>query len=88
MKQTTRYAHPTPLKPQHCPYSSNPISYSKDNQAPTPTDDIPLLDKGGKKCIKNIVGSFLYYARAVNLTILMALSVIATQQLAPTVNTK
>jgi hypothetical protein len=34
MNQLTRYAHPTPNKPQHCPYSPNPITYRKDNQAP------------------------------------------------------
>ena len=88
MKQMTRYAHPAPLKPQHCPYSPNPISYGKDNQAPTPTDDSPLLDAAGKKRIQQIVGSFLYYAHAVDPTILMALSDIATQSSAPTVNTK
>ena len=88
MKQMTRYAHPVPLKPQHCPYSPNPIKYGKDNQALTSTNDSPLLDATGKKHIQQFVGSFLYYARAVNPTILMALSNIVTQQLAPTVNTK
>jgi hypothetical protein len=88
MKQMTHYAHPAPLKPQPCPYSPNPISYGKDKQAPTPTDGSPLLDADGKKHIQQIVGSFLYYAHAVDPTILMALSDIATQQLAPTVNTK
>jgi hypothetical protein len=74
MKQLTRYAHPTPDKPQHCPYSSNPITYGKDNQAPTPTDKSPLLDNAGKKCIQQVVSSFLYYAPAVDPFILMALS--------------
>jgi hypothetical protein len=74
MKQMTRYGHPAPLKPQHCPYSPNPILYDKDNQAPTPTDDSPLLDAAGQKRLQQIVGSFLYYARAVDPTILMALS--------------
>ncbi len=84
----THFAHPAPLKPQHCLYSHIPISYGKDNQAPTPTDDSPLLDAAGKKRIHQIVGTFLYYARAIDPNILMALSNIATQQLAPTVNTK
>jgi hypothetical protein len=53
-----------------------------------PTDDSPLLDNARKKCIQQIVGSFLYYARAVDLTILMALSDIATQQATTTENTK
>jgi hypothetical protein len=88
MKQLTRYAHPAPVKPQHCPFSPNPITYDKDNQATTPADDSPLLDDAGKKQIQQVVGSFLYYAQAVNATILMALSDIATQQAAPTENTK
>ncbi len=88
MKQLTRYAHVAPLKPKKCPFSPNPINYGKDNQAPSPTDDSPLLNKAGKKRIQLVVGSFLYYARAVDPTILMALSNIATQQAAPTENTK
>jgi hypothetical protein len=54
---------------------------------PNPTNTSPLLDNAGKKRIQQIVGSFLYYARAVDPTILMALSDIATQQSAPTENT-
>ncbi len=84
MKQLTCYAHPAPDRPQHCPFSPNPITYSKDTQAPMPTDDSPLLDDAGKKCIQQVFGSFLYYARAVAPTILMALSNITTQQAAPT----
>ncbi len=70
MKQLTRYAHPAPDIPQHCPFSPNPIMYGKDTQAPMPTDDSPLLDNAGKKRIQQVDGSFLYYARAVDLTIL------------------
>jgi hypothetical protein len=91
MKQlTTQYTHIAPLKPQLCPFSPNPINYGKDNQASSPTDDSQLLNKAGKKRIQQVVGSFLYYARAVDPTILVALSNsdIATQQAAPTENTK
>jgi hypothetical protein len=88
MKQLICYAHPAPDRPHHCPFSPNPITYGKDTQAPTPTDDSPLLDNAGKKRIQQVVGSFLYYARAVNSTILMALSDIATQQATPTEKTK
>jgi hypothetical protein len=83
----TKYGHVAPLKPQHCPYSPNPIKYGKDNQAPSPLDDSPLLDAAGKKRVQQIVGSFLYYARAVDPTIIMALSEISSQQSAPTENT-
>jgi hypothetical protein len=88
MKQLTCYAHSAPNKPQHCPFSPNLITYGKDNQAPTPADESPLLDNAGKKRIQQVVSSFLYYAVAVDPTILMALSNIATQQSAPPENTK
>jgi hypothetical protein len=88
MKQLTHYAHPAPDRPQHCPFPPNPIMYGKDTQAPTHTDDSPLLDDAGKKCTQQVLGSILYYARASNLTILMALSDITTQQTTPTENTK
>jgi hypothetical protein len=74
IKNLTRYNHLPPLKPQHCPYTPNPVIYGNDNQATTPSNTSPLLDAAGTKCIQQIVGSFLYYARAVYPTILMALS--------------
>jgi hypothetical protein len=59
MKQLTRYSHPTPIKPQHCPIAPNPITYGKNIQAPNPTDNSPLLDDACKKRIQQVVGSFL-----------------------------
>jgi hypothetical protein len=53
----------------------------------TPRDTSPLLNAAGKKRIQQIIGSFLYHARAVNPTILMALSAITAQQNAPTEET-
>ncbi len=87
MKQLTKYGHAAPLKPQHCLYLLNPIMYGKDNQAPSPLDDSPLLDEAGKKRVQKFVGSYLYYARALDFTILMALSEISSQQSAPMENT-
>ena len=80
IKNLTQYDHPPPLKPQHCPSTPNPIAYGKDNQATTPGDTSPLLDTAGKRRMQQIVSSFLYYTQAVDPTILMALSAIATQQ--------
>jgi hypothetical protein len=71
IKQLTQYGHIPPLKPQHCPYAPSPINYGKDNQSPSPIVNSPLLDNAGKKRIQQIVGSFLYYAQAVDPTILM-----------------
>ncbi len=79
MKQLVKYGHVAPAKLQHCPYLPNAIQYGKDNQTPTPSNDSPLLDKAGKKRIQQIVGSFLYYAWAVDPTIVMALSDLFSQ---------
>jgi hypothetical protein len=38
------------------------------------------LDKKEITCIQKIVGSILYYARAINMTVLMAFSTIAREQ--------
>ncbi len=78
----------SPLKkPQHCPYPPNAIQYGKDNQTSTPSDESPLLDEAGKKCIQQIVSSFLYYAGVTDPTMVMALSDLSSQQSAPTENT-
>jgi hypothetical protein len=74
MKQLVKYGHVAPTKPQHCPYLPHAIQYGKDNQALTPRDNSLLLDKASKKRIQQIVGSFLFYAQAVDPTIVMALS--------------
>jgi hypothetical protein len=87
MKQLTQYSHVAPLKPQHCSFTPNPVTYGKDNEAPPPTDNSPFLNLAGNKQIQQIVGSFLNYAQAVDPTIRMVLSDIATQQSAPTKNT-
>ncbi len=52
----------------------------EDAQTPLAIDSSPLLDEKGLKRVQKIVGSILYYARAVDMTVLMALSVIAVGQ--------
>ncbi len=64
-------------KTQHCPYSPKPKQFGSKVQRPLPGNDSKLLDDRGKKRIQKFVGSILYYSRAVNMTVLMALSTIA-----------
>jgi hypothetical protein len=47
-------------------------------------DDSPLIDKAGKKFIPEVTGVFLYFAQAVDSTMLTALSALASKQAAPT----
>ena len=47
----------------------------------------PKVSAEEKKYMQQVVGSFLYYARAVDMTILHALNSIAAEQADPTVRT-
>jgi hypothetical protein len=57
-----------------------PKQFGSKVQATLPPDLSPILDKAGIKQVQKIVGSTLYYAQAVNMTVLMALSSIAAKQ--------
>ena len=56
-------------------------------QTPLEVDSSPQLDEKGIKHVQKIVGSILYYARAVDMTVLMALSAIAVEQTKATTKT-
>mmetsp|Transcript_35143 Transcript_35143/g.49915 ORF Transcript_35143/g.49915 Transcript_35143/m.49915 type:complete len:108 (-) Transcript_35143:166-489(-) len=50
-------------------------------------DNSPALDTKDKKRIQEILGTLLYYARAVDSTMLPTIGTIATQQASPTKKT-
>jgi hypothetical protein len=74
------YEHIMPKKLQTCPYSLEPKKFGTEAQAPLPNDSTPKLDENGIKSVQNIVGSILYYARVVDMTVLIALSSITVKQ--------
>jgi hypothetical protein len=59
-------------------------TYGAKVQQANPLDTSPPLDKAGKKFIQEVTGVFLYLARAVDSTMLTALSAIVCEQAAPT----
>jgi hypothetical protein len=79
-KLLLKYKHRMPTKPQHCPYAPAPKQYGAKAQAPLPVDISPKLSPEEIKEIQRVIGSILYYARAVDITVLMALSSIAIEQ--------
>jgi hypothetical protein len=79
-RQLLKYKHVVAPRPQHCPYSPEPRKYGSTAQAPLPPDTTRKLDKDEIKKIQQIVGSILYYVSAVDMTVLMALSTIASEQ--------
>ncbi len=78
-KQLLKYEH-IMRRVQHCPYSPEPKKYSAKAQSPLPQDDTRKLTDKEIKQVQKIVGSILYYAIAVDMTVLMALSSIASEQ--------
>jgi hypothetical protein len=80
LKQLQKYKHNCPQCPQHCPYSPLPKQYGSEAQCPLPPDTSPPLSKDDIKHIQCTIRSILYYARALDLTVLMALSTIASEQ--------
>jgi hypothetical protein len=68
----------TLARPSHVsPYACLPISYGAKSQLTPKSDTSTLLDDKCKHRIQEIVGSLLYYARAVDNKLLVALSAIA-----------
>jgi hypothetical protein len=79
-KKLQEYGHIKPKKLQTCPYSPEPKKFGTEAQAPLPPDISSKLDAKGIKCVQQIFGSILYYARAIDMMVLKALSSIAVEQ--------
>jgi hypothetical protein len=78
-KALTKYQHPKPVSPQHAPYKAAPVQYGTRVQRVEVNTTQPLSPKE-IKLIQDIVGTLLYYAQAVDPTLLATLSVIAARQ--------
>ena len=74
-----KYKHQMPKKLQNCPYTPVPKQYGAAAQTPLPTDISPKLSDAEIKEVQRIVGSILYYAQAVDITVMMALSFITSK---------
>jgi hypothetical protein len=79
-KKLQEYKHIMPKTFQTCPYLPEPKKICTEAQAPLPPNSTPKLDAKGIKHVQKIVGSILYYAQAINMMVLMALSSIAVEQ--------
>ncbi len=83
-KAFLRLKHKTPHKKQTSPHPHVISNYGAKAQFTEPEEDLPPLRKEETKFVQAIVGTLLYYGSAVNSTILMALSSLATEQAKPT----
>ena len=62
--------------------------HSKKPQKPTADDNSPALSTEDTKWVQQVVGTFLYYARALDCTMLTAVNKIASRQACPTQQVK
>jgi hypothetical protein len=88
-KVLKKFQHSPPTKPQHCPFPATPFhrtsigirQYAKDD------DKGEILPTTEITKVQSIVGSLLYYARAIDNSILPALNTISARQASPTATT-
>ena len=76
--KSTNISTPVNLSIPHNPTA--PRKYGAASQEPTPQDTAPPTTKEEITRIQQVVGSILYYSRAVELTVIMALSTITSEQ--------
>jgi hypothetical protein len=86
-KALTRFGHECPKRKQNSSHKHVAPIYGAWAQYVEPENPSPLLSKVEKTYIQAVTNTLLYYARAVDSTILTTLNANATQQAAPTQDT-
>ena len=76
-----------PKKTQHQPHQNVQQNYWQKQQFIEPEYSTPCLNKKQTKFIQEVTGTFLFHARAVDGTMLTALSALASKQAIPTEKT-
>ena len=86
-KSPERFQHPMPTRPQHSPHNWLAPMYGDKVQYSPTASTAPNLDKRGITLMQSISGTFLYIARAVDPTMLVALTKIGAKEALPTTDT-
>ena len=79
-----RFKHSIPNAPQNQPHKHTMPTYGAKIQYAKQEIDARKLSKEEKRFVQQVLGTFLFYARAVDSTMLTALSAIASEQADPT----
>jgi hypothetical protein len=74
-----RFVHPTPERPEHAPHDYAAPTYGSRQQFATIVTS-PAVDSKDTKPIQEVLGTLLYYARAVDCTMIPAIGTIARQE--------
>ena len=74
------YQHKNPTKPLHEPHKWERPDYGAKKKWASNESNKPIITTEKRKYIQKLVGKFLYYEIAVELTMLMALGTLAPAQ--------
>ena len=75
-----RFQHPTPRLPEHAPHPWQKPTYGAKTQFALVPDVTTALDATDKTRILEVLGTLLFYARAIDSTLLTAIGELATEQ--------
>jgi hypothetical protein len=79
-KALERFQHTPPPRPEHSPHAWTKPIYGTHPQLTSPVGDTALLPPSELTRIQEITGTLLFYARAIDSTMLVALGTIASNQ--------
>ena len=82
-----RFMHPRPRFHEASPHEHPRKQYGVRTQLTEPPDETPALDLTNRKMVREVVGVLLFYARAIDGTILPALGSLSGRQNKPTKKT-
>ena len=85
--QLQRYKHDRPTRPQRSPHPVVPRRCGNSTQDPIPHEETPTAGPNGILHVQQVVGTILYYARAVDVTVLTAITTLGSKQAKATTNT-
>jgi hypothetical protein len=75
-----KYQHPAPARPEHAPHTWNPPIYGARTQFVDDKPTSPALSDKDVNKLQQLTGTLLYYARAVDPTLIMPINVLASEQ--------
>jgi hypothetical protein len=75
-----KYQHTAPARPEHAPHTWNPPIYGAKTQFVNEITTSPALSDKDVNKLQQLTGTLLYYARAVDSTLIMPINVLASEQ--------
>jgi hypothetical protein len=74
------YQHPAPAHPEHAPHTRNPPIYGAKTQFVDDKTSSPALSDKDVNKLQHLTGTLLYYARAVDPTLITPINVLVSEQ--------